>query len=81
MRGAYLYIRIRVGEPDCSNIPDQGYDWMYRIYGSVKEMVRKHTPKPVCRPVLLVHYVNATLFHDAITDRIVTGMLDAHSYG
>ena len=69
-------IRIRIGEPDYSAIPDQEFDWMYSVYGNVKELLPKDAPKPLGHWVLLTHYVDANLFHDVITGRSVTGILD-----
>ena len=68
-------IRIRVDEPDYSDIPDFEYDWSRSIYGNVKEYKPSDAPKPLGKYVTLTHYVDANLMHDVTTGRSVTGIL------
>ena len=68
-------IRIRVDEPDYSDIPDQDFDWMYSVYGNVTEYLPDDLPKPLGNPVVMTTYVDANLFHDMTTGRSVTGIL------
>ena len=68
-------IRIRVGEPDLKQLPDQNFDWCYSVYGNVKELVPKDAPKPLGNPVQTITYKDANLYHDMLTGRSVTGVL------
>ena len=68
-------IRIRVEEPDYSDVPDFEYDWSQTIYGNVKEYKPSDAPKPLGKYVTLTHYVDANLMHDVINGRSVTGIL------
>jgi hypothetical protein len=78
---SYLYkmknaaIRIRVDEPDYSDVPDFQYDWAQSVYGNVKEYKPTDAPKPLGKYVMLTHYVDANLMHDLTTGRSVTGIL------
>ena len=38
-------IRVRVEEPDFSELPDESYDWDHSIYGNVHEEIHKDNPK------------------------------------
>jgi Reverse transcriptase (RNA-dependent DNA polymerase) len=68
-------IRIRVEEPDYSDIPDFQYDWSQTIYGNLEELKPDDAPVPQGKYVTLTHYVDANLMHDVITGRSVTGIL------
>ncbi len=68
-------IRIRVGEPDYSQYPDQVFDWTYTVYGDVKEEVPSNAPRPLGKPVVLTTYVDANLYHDLVTGRALTAVL------
>ena len=37
-------IRIRVEEPDYSDIQDLPYDWAYSVYGNMEEIIPKDIP-------------------------------------
>ena len=67
-------IRFRTHEPDYSDLPVKEYDW-FSIYGEVTELLPNDAPKPLGNPVTLTHYVDANLFHNALTGRSVTGIL------
>jgi hypothetical protein len=69
-------IRFRTHEPDYSSIPEQDYDWMFSVYGDVEEQIPHDAPIPLGKKVRITHYVDANLFHDMITGRAVTGILD-----
>ena len=47
----------------------------FSVYGDVKELVPERIPPPLGKPVQLTHYVDANLFHDALTGRSVTACL------
>ena len=68
-------LRIRVGEPDYSQLPEQDFDWSHSVYGSPKEQIPKDAPKPLGKFVQLTHYCDANLMHDLATGRSVTGIL------
>ena len=60
-------IRFVTEEPDLSALPAQHFDWMYTVYGDVKELVPQDIPEPLGNPVVTISYVDANLFHDIIT--------------
>jgi Reverse transcriptase (RNA-dependent DNA polymerase) len=68
-------IRIRTGIPDYSHLPDEEYDWMYSVYGNVKEQVPYDAPEPLGKEVVTTTYEDANLYHDMLTGRAVTGVL------
>ena len=68
-------IRIRVGTPDYSHLPDIEYNWMYSVYGDVKEQIPHDIPEPLGNPVVTTTYKDANLYHDMVTGRAVTGIL------
>ena len=68
-------IRIRIGKPDYSDLPDQEYDWGYSEYGNVKEITPDDCPTPKGRKVVTTSYEDASLYHDYITGRAVTASM------
>ena len=68
-------IRIRVGEPDFSNLPNQQFDWSTSAYGEAKEIIPHDAPEPHGKYVTLSHYVDANLLNCLATGRSVTGIL------
>ena len=68
-------IRFRAGEPDFSDIQDQEFDWSRTVYGSPKEITPTDIPEPRGKYVTTVHYVDANLHYDLVTDRAVTAIL------
>src|SRR5687767_14859526 len=67
-------LQFQVHEPDYSKLPEKQYNWS-SIYGEVSELLPTNTPEPLGKHVTLTHYVDANLFHDALTGRSVTGIL------
>jgi len=67
-------IRFRIHQPDYSDLPRKLYEWQ-TVYGNVTEMIPSDAPKPLGKSVTCTHYVDANLFHDALTGRSVTGIL------
>jgi hypothetical protein len=67
-------IRVRTGEPDYSDLPDQEYDWMRTVYGHVEELKASDAPPPLGKRVIITTYVDANLYHDLITGRALTGI-------
>jgi hypothetical protein len=39
-------IRVRTGLPNYEDLVDEGYDWMYSVYGEVKELIPRNAPEP-----------------------------------
>ena len=78
----YLYkmktaaIRFRVDEPDYSDIPVEEHEWGDSVYGAPDEVLPHDLPKPLGKYVRITHYVDANLYHDYITGRSVTGIID-----
>jgi hypothetical protein len=68
-------IRVRILEPDLSNLPDQDFEWCHTVYGNVKELLPNDAPKPLGKAVTTVTYTDANLYHDMLTGRSVTGIL------
>jgi hypothetical protein len=68
-------IRVRILEPDLSNLPDQEFEWCHTVYGNVEELLPKDAPKPLGKAVTTVTYTDANLYHDMLTGRSVTGIL------
>ena len=73
-RMKHATIKFRTHEPDYSDLPPNDYNWLH-TYGNVKELVPDDAPEPLGKKVVLTHYVDANLFHDALTGRSVTGIL------
>ena len=71
----HAVIRIRVGKPDFSGIPEKHYEWSNSCYAGAKEVLPKDAPRPLGKSVLTSHYVDANLYHDMISGRSVTGIL------
>ena len=68
-------IRFRTGLPDYSDVTEPVFDWADSVYGSPTEMLPQDAPKPMGKPVILTHYVDANLYHCMLTGRSVTGIL------
>ena len=68
-------ICIRKYEPDYSEIPNCEHEWEYYVYGDVKEFIPNDIPELLGNRVTLTTYVDANLYHDMITDFLVTGIL------
>jgi hypothetical protein len=56
-------------------VPVQKFDWAKMVYDKVQVEFPEDIPEPHCKPVVSVHYVDANLYHDIITGRLVTGIL------
>ena len=68
-------IRIRVDEPDYSDLPELEFDWMYSCYPGAKEEIPDDAPAPKGKPVVSTSFFDADLLHDLISGRSVTGIL------
>jgi Reverse transcriptase (RNA-dependent DNA polymerase) len=69
-------IRFRTDEPDYSDLPEHNFDWMSSVYGDDSEPIPHDIPEPLGKHVRITHYVDANLFHDMLTGRSVTGIID-----
>jgi len=67
-------LRFRTHEPDYSDLPTKEHEWS-SVYGEVQELLPDDAPPPLGKQVTLTHYVDANLFHDALSGRSVTGIL------
>ena len=67
-------IRFRTHLPAFSDLDTMKQDWI-SIYGDVQELKPIDSPQPLGKEVVLVHYVDANLYHDALNGRSVTGCL------
>ena len=67
-------IRFRTHLPDFSDLSPDIQSWE-SIYGNPKEILPHDMPKPLGKSVQLTHYVDANLYHDALTGRSVTACL------
>ena len=73
-RMKHAAIRFRTHQPDYSDLPSKVFDWA-SIYGDVQELLPADAPAPLGNKVTFTHYVDANLFHDALTGRSVTGII------
>ena len=68
-------IRYRTGSIN-HEVPDfPEYDWMYTVYGDVKEVLPTDAPSPKGPPVTTTTYADANLYHDKLTGRALSGIL------
>jgi hypothetical protein len=69
------YIRVRTEIPDMSSTKDKEYDWLYEVYGDVKQEIEKDIPIALGKSVITVSYKDANLYHDWTTGRASMGIL------
>ena len=68
-------IRIRILEPDYSDIPDPQYDWASTVHDEYSEQVPDDAPTPLGKYVTLSHFVDANLLHDLTTGKSCCAVL------
>jgi hypothetical protein len=68
-------IRVRTQKLDLSQHTMISQDWLYSVYGKVKEEIPHNIPEPLGNSVVSTHYGDANLLFDMITGRAVTGIL------
>ena len=68
-------VRINTEEPDYSAIPVERFDWENTCYPGAMEEIPDDLPRPLGKPVVMTHFVDANLYHDLISGRSVTGIL------
>ena len=66
-------IRVRTGEPDHGELPEQDHDWLHSVYGDVQELHPHDAPEPQGKSVTLTTYVDANLFHDHLPAELSLG--------
>ena len=67
-------LRLRLHEPDYSNLPHREYDWQRTVYAGANEEIPHDNPKPKGKHITTA-YVDANLYHDQVTDRAATACL------
>ena len=68
-------IRFRVDEQDYLNVPDiKNHDWEHSVYGKHEEDVPINAPLSLGKRILLTHYFDASLIHDVLSGKAVTGV-------
>ena len=71
----YYKIRFRTDEPDCSNILRiKNHDWTRTVYGKHEEDVPTDALPPLRKKITLTHYFDASLMHDALSSKAMTGV-------
>ena len=68
-------IRFRTDIPLLDDLHIPTYSWENSVYGSTSEVIPDNIPEPLGKPVRLMHFVDANLYHDKITGRSVSGIL------
>jgi hypothetical protein len=69
-------IRVRTSKPDLTSFPMVNHNWLHPVYGNVTELIPDDIPIPLGNSVLLTHYADANLFHNIVTGRAVTSVLN-----
>ena len=68
-------IRFRVDEPDYLNVPGiKNHDWEHMVYGKHEEDVPIDAPPPLGNIIILTHDFDASLMHDVLSRKTVTGV-------
>ena len=67
-------LRFKTHEPDYNNLSNKEHKWS-SVYGEVQKLMPGDAPPPLEKQVTLTHYVDANLFHDALSGRSVTSIL------
>ena len=74
-RFKHFKLRFQVDEPDylnVSTIPD--HDWEHSVYGKHEEDIAKNIPEPLGKRIVLTHCFDASLMHDLLSGKAVTGV-------
>ena len=73
MRHATIQVRTQL--PDTSRLTFMDYDWSKTVYADSKEQLPTDAPPPRGKPVQLITFADANLFHDQASGKAVTGIL------
>jgi len=68
-------IKIRTDAPDCSAIPVKMHGWEHSCYADAEEEMPPDSPKLKGKSITVTSYFDASLHHDAIGGKAVTGVL------
>ena len=73
----HFQIRFRTDEPDFSSVPEPPSfeEWRDTAYGHHEEDLPPDAPPPLGKRVILSHYYDASLMHDVLNGKAVTGIL------
>ena len=71
----HFKLRFRTNEPDFSAIPVNKLDWAKKVHGDTQEEIPKDAPEPRGKRATTVSYFDASLMHDVLTGKAVTGVL------
>ena len=83
MKRSYVYlckyrhkkIRFCVDEPDYSNAPAiKNHDLEHTVYGKHEEDILLDAPPPLGKRIILTYYFDASLMHDVLSGKAVTGV-------
>ena len=66
---------VRTGPPDLSKLETPTHSWENTVYKGAKEEIPKDAPEPLGKPVTVIAYKDANLYHDMVTGKAVTGIL------
>ncbi len=69
-------IRVNTDEPDYSEFGHTEYDWMHTCYQGAREEQDPSAPPPRGKRVISSACVDANLYHDLVSGRSVTGILN-----
>ena len=68
----HAMICIHTEEPDYLALLTVEYEWAHSVYGTITELQREDWPTPRGKYMTLSHFINANLYHDIVTGRLVT---------
>ena len=66
---------FRMEAHDCSNIPDQVFNWSRMVYGNLSGVKPSNSPLRLGKPVVTTSHKDATLTHNLMANRSATGSL------
>ena len=73
--GYLIYLKARVGEPACSNLPIATYVWARTVYGKVQKTAPRYVSNQLKRGIVMRSYVDANLHRETLTGRLVPAVL------
>ena len=73
-------IRFCINEPDYSNVPGiKNHNWEHSVYGKYEEDIPIDAPTPLGKRIVLTHYFDSSLMHDALSSKSVTGVCNFYN--
>ena len=71
----HFKLRFLVVEPYYFYVPAiPNHNWEHNVYGKYEEEIAENIPEPVGKLIALTHYFNASLMHDILSGKAVTGI-------